>query len=241
VLLGDDGVRLPSRDSVAADNCRLACRVSADCCNARGVCGKEEGMHTEDDASAIAASLNDPPCFEAVVERHFARMLDYLTRRVGSQVAADLVADTFERAFRDRARFANADGSALPWLYGIAGNLVRMHRRTEARRLRALAREARSRTSASPDPTARGALDPLLLGALAGLTQPLREVLLLHAWGELSNEEIAVALALSPEAVRTRLHRARSRVAAQIGLTSSNLTSAAMTAEPRTPEQKEAM
>jgi RNA polymerase sigma factor (sigma-70 family) len=199
-------------------------------------------MHIEDDASVIAGSLSDPACFEVVVERHFVRMLGYLTRRVGSQVAADLVADTFERAFRDRARFANADGSALPWLYGIAGNLVRMHRRTEARRLRALAREARSRQSAAPDPSAGGgALDPLLLEALAGLTQPLREVLLLHAWGELSTAEIAVALGLSPEAVRTRLHRARTRVAAQIGLTSSNVTSVGIATKPPTAEQKEAM
>ena len=199
-------------------------------------------MHIEDDASVIAGSLGHPASFEVVVERHFGRMLGYLTRRVGSQVAADLVADTFERAFRDRARFAHADGSALPWLYGIAGNLVRMHRRTEARRLRALAREARSRQAASPDPSAGGgALDPVLLEALAGLTQPLREVLLLHAWGELSNKEIGIALELSPEAVRTRLHRARTRVLAQIGLTCSDVNSPPIATEPRAPEQKEAM
>jgi RNA polymerase sigma factor (sigma-70 family) len=199
-------------------------------------------MRTEDDASVIADSLSDPTCFEVLLERHFVRMLDYLTRRVGSQVAADLVADTFERAFRSRARFANADGSALPWLYGIAGNLVRMHRRTEARRLRALAREARSRKSAAPDPSAAdGALDPVLLEALAGLTRPLREVLLLHAWGELSNEEIAVALGLTPEAVRTRLHRARSRVAARIGLASPGAGGPTAGNEPKPPERKEAM
>ena len=199
-------------------------------------------MHTEEDARVIADSLSDPEYFEVLLERHFVRMLDYLTRRVGSQVAADLVADTFERAFRNRSRFANADGSALPWLYGIAGNLVRMHRRTEARRLRALAREARSQRSAAPDPSAAdGALDPVLLDALAGLTQPLREVLLLHAWGELSNEEIAVALGLSPEAVRTRLHRARNRVAAQIGLASPASGARTAGVEPQTPERKEAM
>jgi len=199
-------------------------------------------MQTEDDARVIADSLSDPTCFEVLLERHFARMLDYLTRRVGSQVAADLVADTFERAFRNRARFANADGSALPWLYGIAGNVVRMHRRTEARRLRALAREARSRESAAPDPSAaEGALDSVLLEALAGLTQPLREVLLLHAWGELSNEEIAVALGLSPEAVRTRLHRARRRVAACIGLAWPAVGTPMSGGEPQNRRQKEAM
>jgi RNA polymerase sigma-70 factor (ECF subfamily) len=198
-------------------------------------------MHIEDDASVIADSLGDPTCFEILLERHFVRLLDYLTRRVGSQVAADLVADTFERAFRNRARFANTDGSALPWLYGIAGNLVRMHRRTEARRLRALAREARSRRPATPDPPATdGGLDAVLLEALAGLSQPLREVLLLHAWGELSNEEIAVALGVSPEAVRTRLHRARSRVAARIGL-GSPTDAPTVGAEPQNPERKEAM
>lgn len=184
-------------------------------------------MRTEDDAAVIAGSLSEPERFETLLERHFARLLDYLTRRVGSEVAADLVADTFERAFRGRGGFVNANGSALPWLYGIAGNLVRMHRRTEARRLRALAREAGSQRSASYDhPTADGALDPILLEALAGLTPPLREVLLLHAWGELSNDEIALALGLSAEAVRTRLHRARSRVAAHVGLVSPTANTA---------------
>jgi RNA polymerase sigma factor (sigma-70 family) len=173
-------------------------------------------MSPENDAAVIADSLDRPERFEVLIERHLPRLLDYLTRRVGREVATDLLADTFEHAFRRRARFVNVNGSALPWLYGIAGNLVRMHRRTETRRLRALAREARSQVAAY-DPPVAGALEPELLEALARLTRPLREVLLLHAWGELSNDEIAAALGLTPEAVRTRLHRARKRVAANIG------------------------
>lgn len=195
-------------------------------------------MRTEDDAAVIADSLDEPERFEVVLERHFARLLDYLTRRVGREVATDLIADTFEQAFRRRARFVNANGSALPWLYGIAGNLVRMHLRTETRRLRALARDARSQRVASYDPpVASDALEPELLEALAGLTRPLREVLLLHAWGELSNDEIAVALGVTPETVRTRLHRARKRVAAHVGL----VDPAPEHAESQTPRHTEAI
>jgi RNA polymerase sigma-70 factor (ECF subfamily) len=50
--------------------------------------------------------------------------------------------------------------------------------------------------------------------ALAGLSPGLREVLVLHAWAELSHDEIAEVLGCSSAAVRTRLSRARSQLAA---------------------------
>jgi RNA polymerase sigma-70 factor (ECF subfamily) len=58
----------------------------------------------------------------------------------------------------------------------------------------------------------------VLAEALAALSPPLREVLLLHAWGELSHTEIGSALGLSSAAVRTRLHRARSQVAHRLDI-----------------------
>jgi RNA polymerase sigma-70 factor (ECF subfamily) len=178
-------------------------------------------MIMESDASAIRRSLDEPECFEVVFDRHFARLLRYLRRRVGGDLAKELAAETFERAFRARESFAGCDESALPWLYGIAGNLVRMHRRSEERRLRAYARAAQARPEGLQDefPLDGAALGPVLADALATLSAPLREVLLLHAWGELSHVEIATALGLSDEAVRTRLHRARSQIARRLEMT----------------------
>jgi RNA polymerase sigma-70 factor (ECF subfamily) len=165
-----------------------------------------------------AVSLNQPESFEVVFDRHFACVVRYLSRRVGDGLAKELAAETLERAFRGRGSSAASDGSALPWLYGIAGNLVRMHHRTEERRLRAYARAALLQPEglAVELQTGAGPLAPILAEALAALSPPLREVLLLHAWGELSDEEIANALGLSLAAVRTRLHRARSQVARRL-------------------------
>ena len=71
---------------------------------------------------------------------------------------------------------------ARPWLYGIAANLLRRHRRWKERRLRAYAR---------------------------GRGPGERDVLLLHAWADLTYDQIAEALAIPVGTVRSRLHRAR--------------------------------
>jgi RNA polymerase sigma factor (sigma-70 family) len=179
-------------------------------------------MTGDSDAGVIERSLKEPEHFEVVFERHFATIHRYLRRRVGAEIAQELAAETFLQAFRGRRRFAAAEASALPWLYGIAANLLRMNRRTEERRLRAYSRAAELGTdSATWEVDARldaAALEPALGQALAALSPMLREVLLLHAWAELSHEEIAQALGLSPAAVRTRLHRARSQVGERLGL-----------------------
>jgi RNA polymerase sigma factor (sigma-70 family) len=181
-------------------------------------------MRANTDALAISRSLDDPERFEVVFDRHFATIHRYLRRRVGAELAQELAAETFLQAFRGRWRFGAAGGeSALPWLYGIAANLLRMNHRAEERRLRAYARAAGEPGDQPPagagvedrlDAAARG---PELAAALAALSPASREVLLLHAWGELSHEEIAQALQLTPAAVRTRLHRARSQVRERLG------------------------
>lgn len=59
--------------------------------------------------------------------------------------------------------------------------------------------------------------DRLLAGALAGLSQGDRDVLLLVAWGDLSYEEVAEALGIPVGTVRSRLHRARRKTRAALG------------------------
>ena len=186
-------------------------------------------MDTSAHTNLITRSITRPECFEIVFERHFAPIHLYLRRRVGDDLADELACETFVRAFSARARFSGDDDSVLPWLYGIAANLLKANHRREERRLRAFARAAcdehvsGAATLAGPgiDVDARldaQALRPALANAIAGLSPRLREVLLLHAWAELSTEEIARALHCSPEAVRTRLHRARTQIARDLDL-----------------------
>jgi RNA polymerase sigma factor (sigma-70 family) len=173
-----------------------------------------QGAGAPSDRDVITSSLGRPECFEAIFDRHASAIYRYLRRRVGATLAEELAAETFARAFHARSRFDRRSESALPWLYGVAANLLRMHCRTEERRLRAYVRAAEG--GAEPPASAgsdhrldAAALRPALAAALADLPHAQREVLLLHAWAELSHEEIAVALSISRGTVRSRLHRAR--------------------------------
>jgi RNA polymerase sigma factor (sigma-70 family) len=159
------------------------------------------------DAEALQASRSDPHAFVPVFERHFDAVHRYLRRRVPAELADDLVAETFLRAFQHRGRYRAERGAARPWLFGIATNLVRRHYRREERELRALARSAVTQTSHEPVED-----EAWLAEALAALPRGERDVLLLYAWAELSYEEISVALGVRIGTVRSRLHRARARL-----------------------------
>jgi DNA-directed RNA polymerase specialized sigma24 family protein len=76
------------------------------------------------DADCLARSLSKPEAFESIFERHFEAIHRYLHRRVGRDLADELAADTFVAAFERRAS-CRAGDTALPWLYGIATNLLR--------------------------------------------------------------------------------------------------------------------
>lgn len=174
------------------------------------------------DAELIADSLTRPERFEAIFDRHAAAIHRYLRRRVGDQLAEELTAETFARALRSRRQFDRGHPSALPWLYGIAVNLIRLHVRSEQRRRRAYRRFAQAspiQVSSVAEVDARldaQALGPALRAALGALSSDQREVLLLHAWAGLSLAEIAEALCISNATVRKRLHRARTNAAQRL-------------------------
>lgn len=166
------------------------------------------------DAEAIAASQQDPEAFAEIFDRHYDAIAGFLRRRVEPSLGDELAAETFLRAFDARARYDLGRADARPWLYGIAANLLRRHRRTEERRLRAYARAA-VRPAHEADLTAvdarldADAAGPALATALASLGPGERDALLLHAWADLTYEQIADALAIPVGTVRSRIHRAR--------------------------------
>jgi RNA polymerase sigma-70 factor (ECF subfamily) len=172
----------------------------------------------------VRRSLRHPEEFEVLFERHATTVLRYLQLRVGQSLAEELMAETFVRAFDARRRFDSRRTSALPWLYGIASNLIRMHFRTEERRLRAYRAAAGVETPAG-DLTAESIerlhaseLAPAIAAALAALPVAQSDVLLLHTYADLTPDEIAEALGVSTGSVRKRLHRARRFMAERLGL-----------------------
>ncbi|MBD0348998.1 MAG: RNA polymerase sigma factor [Thermoleophilia bacterium] len=170
-------------------------------------------MRRDSDADAILASRRDAPAFAVLFERHFDAIHGYLRRRVGTDVADELAAETFVQAFASRGRYDRRRPDALPWLYGIAHNLLRHHYRTEERVLRAYARYGVDSSSAD----ANAYSDRDVAAALAELPVHERDVLLLFVWAELSYDEIAVALGLPVGTVRSRLSRGRTRLRELLG------------------------
>ena len=164
------------------------------------------------DADCLARSLNEPQAFTPIFDRHFDAVHRYIHRRAGRDLADELAAQTFAIAFERRAR-CRAVGSVLPWLYGIATNLLHRSRRAELRQLRAYARSGvDSAVVYDDEATARvddAALGPRLAGALAEMRPRERDALLLYALADLSYHEIALALDVPVGTVRTLLHRAR--------------------------------
>ncbi|MFJ4620818.1 RNA polymerase sigma factor [Streptomyces sp. NPDC088812] len=168
------------------------------------------------DAAAVARSWEHADAFGEPFDRYAQDVHRYLARRLGSDAADDLTAETFVVAFQRRRRDDLTRDNARPWLYGIATRLVARHRRAEARRLRAWSRAASLAEGRPADADDVGEdhaaryLDAELAGALAWLPGRYRDVLLLTALGSMDYAQTAEALGIPVGTVRSRLHRARS-------------------------------
>jgi DNA-directed RNA polymerase specialized sigma24 family protein len=173
-------------------------------------------------------SVNDDAArrFDALFAAHYADVLGYVVRRAPLANAEDVLAETFLVACR---RADQVPDDALPWLLGVARRVLSNQRRGDLRR-QALRIRLRS-TSTAPamvwEPPS--GVCPELAGALASLSEHEREALLLTAWDGLDLNRAAKAAGCSAAAFRVRLHRARKRVAAQLGdsITSSSAFSRA--------------
>lgn len=175
----------------------------------------------DDDAAVITRSLSDPEQFAVLFRRHAPVIQRYVTRRIGPQPADDVVAETFLVAFRQRSSYRQDGRDCLPWLYGIATNLVGRHRRREVTHLRLLAR-----TGADPvtEPftdqvdaaVTAGSAKMRLAAALASLPAAQRDALLLVAWARLSYDQAATATGVPLGTVQSRVSRARRRLREQL-------------------------
>ena len=151
--------------------------------------------------------------FDATFEAEFAPLHRYLARRVGTATADELAAETFAVAFRRWDR-VDPERPVRPWLYGIAANLMRHHWRKEKRMLRAYARTGVDPVYTEDEP-AEDTRE--LAAALAELRPDEREILLLHAWAELTDTEIAAALGIPAGTVKSRLSRTREKLRNRLG------------------------
>jgi RNA polymerase sigma factor (sigma-70 family) len=171
------------------------------------------------DSEIIQRSLGQPRAFAELFDRHARTVGGYAARRLGADTGEDILSETFLVAFARRKSFDTAWDSALPWLYGIASRLIKKHRAREAKHLRSSAASA-----ARDEHISHGDLDMTiarldaeistreLAPLIASLSEKDRETLLLYAWGDLTYEEIAIALGVPVGTVRSRINRVRTRL-----------------------------
>ena len=159
----------------------------------------------------------DADAFGVLYERHARAVYNHCFRGTANWARAeDLTSVVFLEAWRRRAEVRLENESALPWLLGVATNVLRNGWRSRRRREAAL---ARLRLDDEPDfaDNVEGRLDDEramhdVLRLVSALPRRERDVLALCAWSELSYEETAVALDIPVGTVRSRLSRARARL-----------------------------
>jgi RNA polymerase sigma-70 factor (ECF subfamily) len=159
----------------------------------------------------------DDGAFAVLYERHAKAVYNFCFRRTANwSRAEDLVADVFLVAWRRQAEvvISTESGSTLPWLLGVALNVVRNASRSQRRGDHALARlDARAaEEDFSPDLVLRLGDEQQMKAVLEQVQQlPAQEqdALALCAWAGLGYEEAAVALGVPIGTVRSRLSRAR--------------------------------
>lgn len=160
--------------------------------------------------------------FAEILHRHQTPIFRLVRGLVGNaDEALDLTQDCFVSAFGHLQKY-DGDRPLRAWLSRIAINKCRdWRRRQKVRRLFTFGagsteqeREAVPDDSPSAHETVSGMMElGRLNAALAKLSVPLREVLLLRTVEGMTQAETATALAISGKAVETRLYRARARLA----------------------------
>ena len=149
--------------------------------------------------------------FRAWVEPHLAVMRRVAVREVGSAGADDVVQEALIRAWRRRETFDLNRGTVRTWLLAIVLDRARRQARHTTRWARPLGEE---HDEESQTPRSAAAVEQRLdVEALVRQLAPRqRQAVVLHYLADLSVEEIAVVLGISPGSVKTHLRQARSRL-----------------------------
>ena len=143
--------------------------------------------------------------FSELYGQFAGRVLAYARRHTNRDDAEDVVAETFQVAWRRRDVMPE---EALPWLLGVAHNVMRSQWRAARRTTPADTLERLS--DVAGDSLEVGVVRRQeLVELLAKLPDHEREALLLVAWDDLSADQAAQVLGISAGAVRVRIHRAR--------------------------------
>ncbi|MFJ4471922.1 RNA polymerase sigma factor [Streptomyces sp. NPDC089424] len=161
----------------------------------------------------------DHQAFGELFDAYARSVYNHAYRLTGDWASAeDIVSLTFLDAWRLREKVDDEGGSLRPWLLGIATNVARNTRRAARRHAAAVARLPREEAERDFADEVAGRIDDaaqlaLVRTALARLRRAEREVLALCVWSGLDYQAAAEALGVPVGTVRSRLSRARTKLA----------------------------
>jgi RNA polymerase sigma factor (sigma-70 family) len=162
-------------------------------------------------------AAGDERAGQALLERHYVGVFRFFRAKVNAEIE-DLVQQTFVGLLESRGNW-RGDSSFRSYLYGIARNVLRHHFRRRRRKEDRIDFGTHSVIDLGASPSAFMAEKGerrLLLEALRRLAVDDQIVIELYHWEGLSGPELAVVLELTEPAVRSRLHRAKTRLAAAL-------------------------
>jgi RNA polymerase sigma-70 factor (ECF subfamily) len=155
--------------------------------------------------------------FTGLYDQYYRNVLRYTLQHADQRYAEDVASETFLIAWR-RAADVPAEAE-LPWLLGVARNLLRKQtaaarkQQRIANRIQAMFRpDDHLITDAAERAIERSAA----LGALAALPESDVETLALVTWHGLTPAEAATVVGCSPRTFAVRLHRARKKLTARL-------------------------
>lgn len=154
---------------------------------------------------------------ENAVKAHAPALLAYFARRVSqSHDAADLLADTLLVLWRRASSIPTTESEVRPWMFGIARHVLMHHYRRQGRQ-RAVANKLRGILSDTPRAGFVDAAEyDVLHYALATLDAIDRDIIGLIHWEGFSQVEASRILRMKEGTLRSRYHRARAALRAQL-------------------------
>ena len=173
------------------------------------VCNDVDQSPTPTDTQLLRDSLTSATAFDEVYRRHAVDLHRWVLGETRDRsVAVDITAEAFARAWTQRRRFRPPPGgSAAPWLFGIARNLIRTWHHKNRVETNARRRIGMSLVPDIDDDPRLPADETPALANLAELPDDQRAAVTLRVIGEQSYEEIAETVGCSPATARMRVHR----------------------------------
>ena len=163
---------------------------------------------------------SDEQTWRAIYDEYLPRVFHFMCYKVGNvQIAEDLTAATFEKAWQSKVNFRGSKGTVQSWLFGIARHVVADHyRKPYQEENEAALQTLHTHHTLVEDKVQRNEEFESILQIISTFKEQHQEIIALKYGAELSNREIASLTGLSETNVGTILHRLVSKIRKELGV-----------------------